>query len=207
MTPVATIAKPVLESGDHLSRAEFHHTYCARPDIKKAELVKGIAYVASPVSVIYGEPHAALIGWLIAYRVRHSDLHVGDNLTVFLDAETEVQPDACMWREGPGGPHVSTDGYIEGAPQLVIEIAASSASYDLHEKREAYQRNGVLEYVVWRVRDGIVDWFRLSGGTYVRVEPDERGAIESRTFPGLRLNVPMLLAENLAGVIAELDIV
>ena len=28
-----------LESGDRLTREEFHHRYCARPDIKKAELI------------------------------------------------------------------------------------------------------------------------------------------------------------------------
>lgn len=42
------------------------------------------------------------------------------------------------------------DDYIEGAPEVVVEIAASSASYNLHYKKEAYRRNGVQEYIVWQ---------------------------------------------------------
>jgi Uma2 family endonuclease len=198
----------LLESGDHLTRGEFHRRYCARPDIKKAELVDGVVYVPSPVRLdAHGEPHANVMLWLGTYRLKHPDLRLGDNTTVYLDATTEVQPDACLLREEPGGPHLTADGYIEGAPQLIFEIAASSASYDLHDKLRAYQRNGVREYVVWRVLDGMIDWFRLDIGEYQYqwVEPDEFGVVESAVFPRLRLHVPKMLAGNLAGVLAELD--
>jgi Uma2 family endonuclease len=116
-----------------------------------------------------------------------------------------MQPDACLWREEPGGPRLSEDDYIEGAPQLVVEVAASSASYDLHDKLRAYRRNGVREYVVWRVLDRAIDWFRLRAGEYARVEPDARGVIESEVFVGLRLNVAKMLAGDAAGVLAELE--
>lgn len=204
--PAPTTTSPVLESGDHLTRAEFHRRYCARPDVKKAELVEGVVYVASPVRAdLHAEPHATIVTWLGAYRARNPGLRLDDNVTVLLDADTEVQPDACLWREEPGGPRLTEDHYIEGAPQLVVEVAASSASYDLHEKLEAYRRNGVREYLVWRVRDEMLDWFRLREGQYVWVEPDQDGVIESEFFPGLRLPVPKLLADDLAGVLAALE--
>src|SRR5438874_11147333 len=131
-----------LESGDHLTRAEFHRRYCARPDIKKAELVEGVVYVGSPVRFsVHGEPHANILGWLWTYCVRHSGVRLGDNATVLLDADNEVQPDAFLWQKGPDGPHITSDDYVEGPPQLVVEVAASSASYDLHEKLRAYRRN------------------------------------------------------------------
>ena len=200
-----TTAPPILESGDHLTRGEFHRRYSQRPDIKKVELVEGVVYVASPVRFdLHGEPHANIITWLGAYRARTPGLRIGDNTTVFLDADNEVQPDACLWREEPGGPRLTEDHYIEGAPQLVVEVAASSASYDLHQKLHAYRRNGVREYVVWRVLDGLIDWFRLREGEYVRAEPDAQGVIESAVFPGLRLHVPKLLADDIDGVLAEL---
>jgi hypothetical protein len=64
MTTTST-ALPVLESGDHLSRAEFHRLYCARYDIKKAEPVEGVAYVGSPLRAdLHAEPHATVITWL-----------------------------------------------------------------------------------------------------------------------------------------------
>jgi Uma2 family endonuclease len=121
-----------------------------------------------------------------------------------LDDQNEVQPDAFLWRQAPGGPEVDSDGYLDGAPQLIVEIAASSASYDLHDKKEAYRRNGVQEYVVWRVLDQALDWFRLTASEYILVEPNEQGIIESQVFPGLRLAVAKLLAGDLSGVLAEL---
>ena len=197
---------PLLESGDRLTRAEFHRRYLARPDIKKAELVEGVVYVASPVRTnVHGQPHARIMGWLVAYEARTPGVFVADNSTVLLDLDNELQPDAFVWRAGPGGPHLDDEGYMEGAPQLVVEVAASSASYDLHDKFRAYRRNGVSEYVVWRVLDTSIDWFRLREGEYVKVQPDADGVIESTTFPGLRLHVPKLLAGDVAGVLAELD--
>ncbi len=198
--------RPTLESGDRLTRDEFHRRYCARPDLKKAELVEGVVYVPSPLRFeLHSEPHATVMGWLLVYRARNPQVRLGDNATVRLDATNEVQPDACLWREEPGGPRLDAEGYVEGAPQLVVEIAASSASYDLHDKKEAYRRNGVREYVVWRVLDEAIDWFRLQGGEYARVEPDARGLVASAVFPGLRLDVAKMLAGDVAGVLAALD--
>ncbi|MFN8525533.1 MAG: Uma2 family endonuclease [Chloroflexota bacterium] len=202
---VARIESPAsLESGDHLSQAEFHRRYSARPDIRKAELVEGVVYLASPVRVDrHGEPHGFVIGWLAQYVAGARDAHLADNATVILDDRNEVQPDAFLWRRAPGGPRLTADGYLEGAPQLVVEIAASSVAYDLHEKKEAYRRNGVREYVVWRVLDGAIDWFRLTDGQYAPVSPDADGVIESDQFPGLRLHVASMLAGDLASVLGH----
>jgi Uma2 family endonuclease len=194
-----------LESGDRLTREEFHRRYCARPDIKRAELVDGVVYVSSLVRVSrHGEPNGRVLAWLGTYVARHPDLEFGTGATIRLDARNEVQPDAYLFREVLGGPAYSADDYIQGGPQLVAEVAASSASYDLHDKKEAYRRNAVREYIVWRVLDGAIDWFRLEGGEYVRVQPDEGGVIESSVFPGLRLHVAKMLAGDLAGVLAEI---
>ncbi len=152
----------------------------------------------------HGEQHALVVTWLGVYRGKHPRLRIGDNATVRPSANSEVQPDACLWREEAGGPHLGADGFVYAAPQLVVEVAASSASYDLHDKKEAYRKAGVREYVVWRVMDGMIDWFRRRGGEYVWVAPDADGVIESETFPGLRLDVPKLLARNVAGVLAAL---
>jgi Uma2 family endonuclease len=145
------------------------------------------------------------MAWLVLYKARTPGVQVGDNATVWLDPKNEVQPDAILWRDEPGGPRLRRDGYIDGAPQLVVEVAASSASYDLHDKLEAYRRTGVREYIVWRVLDQGIDWFRLEAGEYARVEPDDDGVIESAHFPGLRLHVTKMLAGDVAGVLAELE--
>jgi Uma2 family endonuclease len=203
---LASMVPLPIESGDRLTRVEFHRRYCAHSEIKKAELVEGVVYVGSPVrAAAHGIPHSRIIFWLGHYRVRHSDVEVADNVTVYLDGDNELQPDACLWRAAPDGPRITNDGYLEGPPQLVVEVAASSASYDLHDKLRAYRRNGVIEYLVWRVLETAFDWFRLREGEYVRVEPDANGVIESSVFPGLRLQVAKLLADDIAGVVAEMD--
>ena len=130
-----------------------------------------------------------------------------DNASVRLDAENEVQPDALLRIEPAAGgqSRVTPDDYIEGAPELIVEVAYSSASYDVHDKLKVYRRNGVQEYVVWRVQDEAVDWFELKEGVYVQLPLDERGVIHSRVFPGLSLHVEKLLDGDLAGVLAELQ--
>ncbi|MGI8926294.1 MAG: Uma2 family endonuclease [Tepidiformaceae bacterium] len=190
----ADLRYPLLEPGDHLSRAEFERRYNARPDIKKAELVQGVVYVPSPARFEeHAEPDNLLGTWLRIYALTHPGVRVGSNGTVRLSDVDEVQPDSMMWRAG-GEARLDEARYIEGAPELVVEITASSASYDLHTKKESYRRAGVREYIVWRTLDGEVDWFRLTGGQYEQVEQDPDGAIESSQFPGLRLEIRELLA-------------
>jgi Uma2 family endonuclease len=139
------------------------------------------------------------------YVARTPSVDFADNGTVWLDADNELQPDVMLWREDAGGPRLNDEGYLEGAPQLVIEVAASSASYDLHDKLRAYERNRVQEYVVWRVLNQRIDWFRWQDGRFATIQPNAAGIIESVAFPGLRLHVGKMLAGDLAGVLAELD--
>ena len=95
--------------------------------------------------------------------------------------------------------------FVQGAPELVVEVAVSSASFDLHEKMNVYRRNGVMEYIVWQVLSERLDWFRLREGKYERAAPEADGIIRSEIFPGLWLAVDKLLNGDLAGVLAELQ--
>lgn len=193
--------RPRLESGDRMTRFEFHRRYKAHPEIELAELVEGVVYVPSPLrATSHGKPHSLIMTWLGTYWRSHRDVDLLDNATVILDADNEVQPDACLRRVEGGTSRLDEDGYIVGPPELVVEVAASSVSIDLHDKMDAYRRTGVGEYVVWRVDDNAVDWFRLDEGSYVRVEPTKDGMIESNQFGGLRLNVPALLAGDVDAV-------
>jgi len=117
--------------------------------------------VSSPVRVIHSQPHADFMTWLGVYRAATPGVACYDNPTLRLDADNEPQPDAVLRLERRGTSHISDDGYIEGAPELIVEIAASSASYDLHDKLRVYRRNGVQEYIVWRTYNQQIDWFYL----------------------------------------------
>jgi Uma2 family endonuclease len=199
---------PPLESGDRLTRYEFEHRYQAMPYIKKAELIEGVVYVASPVRMAnHGRPHAALVGWLMVYKAATPGVDLGDNATVRLDADNEPQPDALLRIEPEvgGNSRISDDDYVEGVPELIAEIAASSASYDLNDKLNAYRRNGVQEYIVWQIYENRLNWFSLQEGRYVTLEPDGVGVIRSQIFPGLWLAVNALREGDLAEVLAVLQ--
>lgn len=189
-----------LENGDRLTRAEFERRYDAMPHLKKAELIERIVYIGSPVPASHGRSHAAIVGWLGIFRAATPGVEVANSTTVRLDPDNEPQPDALLRIEVGGQSTISEDSYVEGAPEFIAEIAASSASYDLREKLRIYRRNGVQEYLIWQVYEQRIDWFRLTEGEYVALSADEARIIRSEVFPGLWLSVPALIAGNLVEV-------
>ena len=133
---------PPLENGDRLTRCEFERRYAARPDLRKAELIEGVVYMPSPVSLLHAEPHSAIQTLLLVYGAFTPGVHGADNATVRLDLDNEPQPDVLLRIEPEAGgqSRVSEDGYLEGAPELIVEVAAGSASIDVHDKLRAYRR-------------------------------------------------------------------
>ena len=197
---------PPLEAGDRLTTTEYRRRYEAMPDCDHAELIQGVVYMPSPVSAGHSEPHADLLFWLGHYRVHTPGVRAGDNGTLWLDFDSAPQPD-CYLRleEAGGGQSKLVDGYIQGAPELIVEITANTVSHDLHDKLNAYTQNGVKEYVVWRVRDRAVDWFVLREVQFVRVEPTKDGVQRSEIFLGLWLDTASLISGDLAKVLATLQ--
>jgi len=199
---------PPLENGDRLTREEFHRRYEAMPENVRAELIKGVVYMSSPVRVNkHGVPHARMMGFLSYYHMSTTGLDLLDNVTYIANDEYEPQPDGVLRiHEAYGGKSWrNEDDYLEGAPELVLEISSSSVSYDLHDKLEIYEQKGVQEYIVWRVLDEQIDWFSLENGKYNRFAADKKGNVESKVFPGLRLDVNALLQNDLKKVLATLQ--
>ncbi len=193
-----------LEPGDHLTRDEFERRYDAMPGLKKAELIEGVVYMPSPVRLVqHGSPHADLVTWLGVYRASTPGVLGGDNTTVRLDVENEPQPDALLLVDPACGGQVRIDpeGYVEGAPELVAEVAASSAAIDLHTKLRIYLRSSVREYLVWRVLDRAIDWFILRQSQYDRLPPNAAVVLRSEVFPGLWLDPVALVRSDLAAVV------
>lgn len=203
-----SVTIPPLENGDRLTRYEFERRYCAMPHLKKAELIEGIVHMASPLRFEpHAEPHSDLVGLLWTYKMATPGVRLGDNPTVRLDLDNELQPDAVLLVDPAAGgqAQLSEEGYIEGAPELIVEVAASSAAIDLHAKKQAYRRNGVKEYIVWQVLDERLSWFYLEEGEYRDLPADDRGVFRSRTFPGLWLAATALLEGQMQQVLAALQ--
>jgi Putative restriction endonuclease len=198
---------PPLRNGDRLTREEFERRYEAMPNLKKAELIEGVVQMPSPVRFDqHGSPQMVLVGWLLSYWAGTPGVRGGDNSTVRLDMENEPQPDALLLIEPDHGgqARIDTDGYVVGGPELVAEVAASSANTDLTTRLQMYQRNGVREYLVWRALDQAVDWFVLRQGQFDRLAPSG-GIFRSEVFPGLWLETNELIRFELAALLRTLQ--
>ena len=207
-TSPAEAVIPPLETGDHLTREEFERRYDAMPQVKKAELLEGIVYMGSPVRLNHhGRPHARISAWLVVYEGRTPGVIVGDNVSVRIDDESMPQPDLSLMIEPARGGQaiISEDDYIEGGPELIVEVSASTVSIDLHTKLRIYRRNNVREYIAWRVRERSIDWFLLTDGEYQRLPLGEDGVYRSVVFPGLWLDPQALIGNDLTTMFAVLE--
>lgn len=206
--PSSMPAIPPLEPGDRLSRAEFERRYEAMPGVKKAELIEGVVYMPSPVRLRrHADPHFRFISWLGQYAAFTPIVIGGDNATARLDLDNEPQPDGMLLIDPAFGGQatISLDDYVEKGPELVGEISGSSVSFDLHTKMTVYRRNGVREYIVWRVLDKQLDWFILRAGAFESLAPDGAGILKSEVFPGLWLDSGALIAGDMQRVFAVLQ--
>ncbi|MDB5358167.1 MAG: hypothetical protein JWN24_4620 [Phycisphaerales bacterium] len=198
---------PRLEPGDRLTRPEFERRFDATPGLKKAELIEGTVYMAPPVSDDYhGRPHFNLIALFGHYVALTPGIVGGDNSSLRIDLDNVPQPDIYVriLESNGGQARVDEEGYIVGVPELVAEVAASSVSYDLHAKLNVYRRNGVKEYVVWRVCDRAVDWFALREGEYQPLALIE-GTFRSEVFPGLWIDPAALLRGDMRTAIQTIQ--
>jgi len=193
----------LLENGDVMSREEFHRRYSECEALERVELIEGVVYMPSPIKVQgHADEQSMLLEWLMAYARGKEGVRALGPASLLLDNQNEPEPDAMLFRLREDR---FEDGYLLGAPELVVEIARSSVSRDLHQKKRAYERNGVLEYLVWRTEDGAIDWFQLRDRSYVQRNPDSAGIIESEVFPGLRLDVPAMLAHDRRRLLAAIQ--
>lgn len=205
--PVRTSAgmTPPLENGDALSAREFLRRYEKMPSVRKAELIEGTVRMPSPVRYTqHAAPDFLIQTWLGTYSAKTPGTQGAANSTIVFDRDNVPQPDALLRFTEGGGSQVGADGFLQGAPELIVEISASTVSIDTHAKLRMYRRNGVREYLVWRVLDGALDWWLLEGEEYVRNETNAEGMLESRVFPGLKVRPEALLAMDAAAVLAGL---
>ena len=144
-----------------------------------------------------------LIGWLGYFSAFTPHVIGATQATIGLGMDNEPQPDAMLLIDPACGGQaiISHDDYVERGPEFAGEISASSVSFDLHTKLAVYRRNGVREYVVWRVLDQQIDWFTLRGTEFDRVQPDADGILRSIVFPGLWLDAPALIRGEMPRVL------
>jgi len=202
---VPTVVTKPLVAGQRLKREEFLRRWEAMPEVKRAELIGGIVYMPSPVSLSHGDHDSLVIAWLVNYTRRTPGCQACNNAT-WLMLEDVPQPDATLRILPESGGQSRLEGaYCAGAPELAAEGCLSSTSYDLGSKLALYRAAGVREYIAVILGESRVLWQRLVEGKYVPIEADPDGLLRSVVFPGLWLDPKALLALDAAGVLDALD--
>jgi Uma2 family endonuclease len=192
-----------LQFGDVLPREEFLRRWGNMPRLARAELIRGVVYMPSPVSTEHGDMENRLAGWLALYVASTPGCRASNNATWLMGEEDAPQPDLSL-RILPeyGGQSRVERSYASGAPEFLAEVCISSTAYDLHQKLELYQESGVQEYLAVLMREREARWHRLAGGRFEVLPPPADGVYRSAVFPGLWLDAPALLAGDLARVLA-----
>jgi Uma2 family endonuclease len=189
MSIAAPVSPPPLRDGDRLTSDEFLRRWEAMPDLKRAELIDGIVYMPSPISLNHGDFQNPLCGWLHIYTASTPGCRAGTEATWVMGKRDVPQPDIALRILPETGGQSRVEGeYGAGAPELVVEVATSSRARDLGVKLKLYERMGVLEYLVAVTRQKKFVWNVLTPGGYQALEPDADGIFRSRCFPGLWLD-------------------
>ncbi len=186
MEPVATVAHPLIESGEYLAlQAESGWRL-------HVELIDGEAVVTPPTggyaASVQGELFFALRGW--QERTTEGGLLLQD-IFVALPGGQYLAPDIAWW-DAEHRPPLS-DGALGGIPDLVVEVLSPATRVnDLGVKRELYIEAGVRELwladpsarTIARVRADTAGETVLGEGDLLRSELLSGFALElARVFP------------------------
>ncbi len=196
MSTAEQISQPLV-SGEKLSREEFLRRWEALPNVKFAELVEGVVYMPSPRSRAHGSQDSAAGFWL-AYYAGFTPGCEASNQETWLMLRDAPQPDCCLFIQPEyGGQSGLEGGYGSGAPELIVEVAVSSAARDLGPKLRLYRQAGVQEYINVLVEESRVIWRRLVAGGWVVLQPDAARLLRSAIFPGLWLDPAALVQKDI----------
>jgi Uma2 family endonuclease len=201
-----TAQVPPLDNGDRLDQKTFHERYESMENHVRAELIGGIVYMASPQK----RPHSRttlLVGhWLGEYEEWTPGTEVLAGATDIMGSASQPEPDHCLFvlPQFGGSVGFNESDYLTGAPELIVETAATTESRDLHQKKDDYEKARVREYVVVALRSRKVFWFIRRHGKFAAMGPGQDGIFRSKIFPGLWLDPEALLERNRARLLTVL---
>ncbi|MDB5390208.1 MAG: hypothetical protein JWM11_5854 [Planctomycetaceae bacterium] len=202
MIALATNEKSVfnipLRNGDRLNADEFCRRWDFTPNLRHAELIGGQVFLNPPISAgAHGRPHGNILVLLGIYAAGTPGTEMISESSVHFGPQDLPQPDALLRiREESGGSSHFKGDELYGPPELIVEVAASSAAYDLFQKKQTYFEQSVQEYLVWVVYEQKFIWFERRETQYVPRSFGRSTILKSEVFPGLWLDTRALLAHD-----------
>jgi Uma2 family endonuclease len=196
-----------LVEGQRLDQPTFHSLYEAIPPGTTAELINGVVVMPSPVGPAHGRAHFPTIAWLSYYVENTPGVEGMDNTSTAMGLKSEPRPDVLLRILPEDGGRTQTDRrFVQGVPELLLEVAHTSRFTDLGPKLEDYERAGVLEYIVLALEPDEVYWFVLRNGRFMDLPPGSDGIYRSEVFPSLWLDPNALVAGDTRRLRAVLDL-
>lgn len=134
-----------------------YQDYCTWPDEERWEIIEGIAFNMSPApSTAHQRILLNLSGLLWTALQEKKCIPFIAPTDVVLAEDTVVQPDIFVVCDRDK----ITEKNIQGAPDLVMEILSPwTEKKDRREKKIAYERHGVREYVLVNVEGRFAERF------------------------------------------------
>jgi Putative restriction endonuclease len=196
----------LFEAGDRLTRDEFLEMWECMPALKFAELIDGVVYLPSPLSLKHSRKDHLVQLWTGLYAPRTGFVEVLPNATWLMEKNSAPQPDVALRiRPEYGGQSRDEDELGAGAPEFVAEVTHSSRSYDLGPKLQLYERAGVKEYLAVLMKERKLEWRVRREGGFRLILPDTTGVYRSEVFPGLWLDEPAFWNHDVPAVLATLE--
>jgi len=206
MPPESTFrqANPVagwLENGDRRSQADFRHLRLSCHDGEDFELIWGEVFRTTPCVARDPDVLPLLAGVFRPYRDATRGIALERHPTTILGVDTEVRPVLLLlYSSAAGGSsRYDEEGNVTGPPEMVVEVANSTRSLEMHAKLWAYRESGVREYLVLCVEEREIHWSHFPSKR--ELKPDKAGVWKSRVFPGLWVDGPALFDEDAAKLV------
>ena len=189
------MANPKRAADDLVTVDEF---YSLVPDGRKADLIDGVIYMASPDS------HRAnkLTGFV--YRLLQEFLEargIGGDVVFSryafrLSEFSAPEPDVAYVRSERVG--LMEEGGMRGGPDIAVEVVSrESRRRDYDDKRRLYEEAAIPEYWIIDPIQERVEFLVLEEGRYQLVPLEENRLFRSRALPGFWIDVDWLLADPL----------
>jgi Uma2 family endonuclease len=186
-----------LVAGQRLDQPTFHERYEKMPASVRVELIGGVVHMPSSARPEHARAMVPVLVWLSYYQEHTPGVDVLKNASTILDVKGEPQPDAQL-RILPecGGQTQPDRRFVRGVPELIVEVSQATRYTDLGPKFDAYERAGVLEYIVRALDPDELLWFALREEKLVELPADSDGLYRSGVFPGLWLDPQAMIAGN-----------